>query len=212
MIAAKIHEVVSYTPIDVGSDSFYEAIQSAKAAGKETEKVKGVFGTIQSKWFGSFVHTYNEDEYRRMVTVLFDEGKAGFALKNRDIISIFKHPDCKLKALDYIIPEALNRGGKRLDCFNRGLPEMYAKYGFTPVAKVAFTEEFAPEDWNYARDDHPDVVFMVYKKTVIRGSPEHPQARIQRIQGEIGLLPYSTYEDAVSIQTQAVEALEQYDV
>ncbi len=25
---------------------------------------------------------------------------------------------------------------------------MYAKFGFSPVAKVAFNEEFAPEDWN----------------------------------------------------------------
>ena len=142
-----------------------------------------------------------------METVVFDEGNAGFALKNRDVVSVYKHPECKIKALEVVMPEAVKRGGRRLDCFNRGLPAMYAKFGFSPVAKVAFNEEFAPEDWNYVRDI-TDVVFMVYNKAVLNRSPERPAVLVLRIEDEIERLPHSPYEDAVETQMKAVETLE----
>ncbi len=37
-------------------------------------------------------------------------GNAGFALKNRDVVSVYKHPECKIKALEVVMPEAVKRG------------------------------------------------------------------------------------------------------
>ena len=81
-----------------------------------------------------------------MTPILFDEGGAGFALKNGDIVSVFKHPKSNLgSALNAVIPLAIQLGGNRLDCFSKGLPAMYAKFGFLPVAKIQSTKNMLLE-------------------------------------------------------------------
>ena len=185
----------------VSAPKFLEAIESAKNEGKQDDVDNGTFNAQDSNWFGAFVHSCSVEEYQRMTPILFDEGKAGFALKNGDIVSVFKHPKSNLsRALDAIIPLAIQLGGNRLDCFSRGLPAMYAKFGFSPVAKIQFDPECAPRDWNYARDGQPEIVFMVYKKTIIDRTQEEARTRIQRVQAEISQLNYSTYDEALRVQ------------
>lgn len=190
----------SYSTI-VNAKVFFRAIEDAKNEGKEEDINRSTFLTKDSKWFGAYVHTYSVEEYIQTTPILLDNGKAGFALKNGDIISVFKHPKTNLQnALSAIFPLALQLGGNRLDCFNKGLPIMYAKFGFFPVAKIQFDPEYAPSDWNYVRDGQPDIVYMVYQKNVKATAQETIADRARRIEQAVSHLEYTTYDEAIKIQ------------
>ena len=65
-----------------------------------------------------------------------------------DIVGVFKNKDGgPKKALDTMMPIAIEQGGDRLDCYGEGLVNLYAKYGFEPVARVEFNPEYANEGW-----------------------------------------------------------------
>lgn len=62
-----------------------------------------------------------------------------------DIVAVFKNKNGgPPKALDTMMPIAIEQGGDRLDCYGKGL-KLYAKYGFEPVAKVEFNKTYANE-------------------------------------------------------------------
>jgi len=131
------------------SEKFYEAINSAK---KDNE-------------YGSFVHAYERDEYKKMKLFVVNAGAAGVAVKKGDIVSVFKNPDMALKDSierinNTLLVTALKNGGERLDCFDGFLPELYAKFGFVPCARLKFNDEYAPEGWNFERDGKPNILFM----------------------------------------------------
>ncbi|WP_456679494.1 hypothetical protein [Bradyrhizobium sp. S3.7.6] len=97
-----------------------------------------------------------------------DDGQVGFALKGDDIISVFKHPDSNAKNIvASILPLAVQEGGRRLDCFDTVLPELYSLNGFRAVSRTPFDENYQPEGWDKElfkayNGGKPDVVFMVY--------------------------------------------------
>ena len=117
--------------------------------------------------YGSAVYVYDEAEYANMKLFTTPDGQAGFALKDGDIVSVFKHPDSDIKgALDSIMPLAKEQGGVKLDAFDTMLTGAYRKYGFNTKAKMPFSEEFAPEGWDPKQykeynEGKPDVDYMV---------------------------------------------------
>lgn len=179
---------------------FHISIEAAKNDGKQEDIDSGKFGTIHSKWNGAYVHTYPVDDYKEMDMLLTEDSKAGVAIKgDEDIVSVFKHPKSTVRNLvDTLLPEAIKRGGNRLDCFNGVLPILYSKHGLVPVAKVEFNQDFAPEDWNYARDGKPDIIFMAYGPNV--KIEEDPAVRKEIIKKIIDGLPHSTYDEASNMQ------------
>lgn len=135
---------------------------------------------------------------------LSNDKKCGVALKEVDIVSVFKHKDGPKGALDVLIPTAIANGGRRLDCFSihNGLPFMYSKYGFIPVSKIKFDRKEAPDEWNYERDGEPDIVFMAYdKEAMIERNDADQASKIRKI---VDNLPYSSYDDAVRTQKEFV--------
>lgn len=65
-----------------------------------------------------------------------------------DIVAVFKNKNGgPPKALDTMMPIAIEQGGDRLDCYGEGLAKLYAKYGFEPVARVEFNKTYANEGW-----------------------------------------------------------------
>ena len=202
-MASPIAASRSVLPNEVDADTFYRAITSAQNYRKEEEKQNGVFNTVHSEWFGAYVHVYSVEEYQDMRRILFDSGRAGFALKNRDIVSVFKHHASTISALKTMMPVAVALGGNRLDCFGGELPFRYLKLGFFPVAKVRFNPRYAPEDWNYARDGEPDIIYMVYKKAIVDQQPAPSQELDSQMESAISRLNYTTYEDALAIQMQS---------
>jgi hypothetical protein len=143
---------------------------------------------------GAFVHTYDESEYEKMKLFLVNAGAAGMAVKEGDIVSVFKNPDMARKDLierinNVLLVEALKNGGERLDCFDGFLPELYARFGFTPVARLGFNDDFAPEHWNFDRDGRPNIIFMAHSGDSLE--------EVLRKQKEKAFVPYSKVKDTV---------------
>lgn len=81
-----------------------------------------------------------------------------------DIVSVFKNPNNSHArgSVSSILLTALNNGGVKLDNFDGKLSDMYNDHGFIPVARTAFVDEYAPDDWNYERDGRPDIIFWMH--------------------------------------------------
>ena len=149
------------------SDGFHQAIGRAK----------------QNNMHGAFVTQHEVSEYASDALFLSEDGNTGVAVTpDGDIVSVFKNPNGKAKkAVHSILLTALENGGVKLDNFDGALSDMYWNHGFIPVARTSFDPEFAPTDWNYARDGQPDIIFWVH-------NGEDAQTVARRI-GEYGDLP-----------------------
>lgn len=95
-----------------------------------------------------FVHRYSPEELSQMRLFLTPDGKSGFALKpDGDLVSVFS----AIKGRgDVIMPEAIAKGGTKLDAFEGYLTnDLYPRYGFKEVRREP----------NWTKGG-PDVVFM----------------------------------------------------
>ncbi len=133
-----------------GAKTFRDSIQASKE------------GSV----FGASVYVYDQSDYEGMRLFLSEDGKAGFALKGDDIVSVFAGPEQR-GAVNGILQLATQEGGRRLDAFDTVLPFLYAIHGFKPVARSKWNDDFAPDDWNKEtfkdfNNGEPDVVFMVH--------------------------------------------------
>ena len=96
-------------------------------------------------------------EYQSMKCYLTADGKAGIAIKkDGDVVSVFSSGGNK--SLGKLLPFAVANGGRKLDCFGKGLQDMYARYGAKATGQTPFSEEAAPDDWD--KKDKPPVVAM----------------------------------------------------
>ncbi len=118
--------------------------------------------------YAASVYVYDEDEYRQMRLLVTDDGRAGVAVKGDEIVSAFAHRDCAHpKSVQSMLSQATTLGGRRLDCFDTVLPDLYADAGFVPVARLKWNDDYAPNGWDYDtfrayNNGRPDVVFMAY--------------------------------------------------
>lgn len=130
--------------------AFYNSITAAKANNDHS----------------AFLTSYEQDDYQDMELYVVNAGAAGMAIKkDGDIVSVFKNPDmAKKDDIDKInkvlLLTAVKNGGLKMDCFDGFLPALYCRYGFRPICKLKFNDEYAPDGWNFERDGRPDVVFM----------------------------------------------------
>lgn len=83
-------------------------------------------------------------------TFMNDNGTVGVGIApDGDIVAVFKNKNGgPPKALDTMMPIAIEQGGDRLDCYGSGLVDVYARYGFEPVARVEFNKTYANEGWS----------------------------------------------------------------
>jgi hypothetical protein len=136
------------------------------------------------------------DDYMGKRLFLMDDGFSGFALNGDDIISVFSVPDRAPKgAVKRIMEVAVPEGGRRLDAFDTYLPMVYSRTGFRSVAKLPFSREFAPENWNFdffektLGNSDPDIMFMVY-------DPENASAATDNL--------VEQYDDGIASQNAAL--------
>jgi hypothetical protein len=126
-----------------------------------------------------FFHMYSPEEYATMTMLVLGNGIAGCAIKqNGELVSVFKNEELAREAgIDkvsgIIIPAAIQYGARKLDCYSGFLDSMYARFGFSPVAKLAFDTRFAPNSWNYEKYGKPDIVFMAYNNSSKQEIPEN---------------------------------------
>jgi hypothetical protein len=148
--------------------------------------------------YGAAVHVYDSAEYNEMRLFATPDGNAGFALHGDDIVSVFKAKGGPKNAVASVLALAVKLGGKRLDCFDTQLPELYSNAGFKAVARLKFDEQYAPPGWSYETFDHyndgrPDVVGMVY-------DPNH-EAAYKATDGAF----VEQYDDIAAAQRDAIK-------
>ena len=82
-------------------------------------------------------------------TFMNESGTVGVGVApDGDIVAVFKNKNGgPRKALDTMMPIAIEQGGDRLDCYGEGLVKVYTSYGFEPVARVEFNPEYANDGW-----------------------------------------------------------------
>lgn len=89
------------------------------------------------------------------VTFMTNDGLAGAAVTaDGDIEAVFKNPASQIKGASApLMLNAIENGGRKLDCYGDRLVKTYNKMGFEPVARVAWNPEYAPEGWTYGPKD-----------------------------------------------------------
>lgn len=101
-----------------------------------------------------------------MRTFLTSDGLAGFALDGEDIVSVFRNAHATPRGLaDALMRQAVAEGGRTLDAFDTYLPKVCARCGFVEVGRLAWDDQCASHDWDYAAFEkwnggRPDVVLM----------------------------------------------------
>jgi hypothetical protein len=130
-----------------------------------------------------------------------EDGLAGAVVKpDGDLVSVFKHPDSTAKMRDILTDasqEATKLDGFDIDNF---LPNYYSRFGFRPVARVTFNDDFAPPKWNFEENGRPDNVFMVRDPENKLGLPEYDAYSEVR-----DSVPLVSYEEALKLQQDAVD-------
>lgn len=164
---------------------------------------KAIMAAKENNDHSAFLSTYSAQEYVDMKKFVVNAGSAGVAIKpSGDIVSVFKNPNMAqkddIKQINReLLLTALRNGGNHLDCFDGFLPDLYSRYGFRPICRLKFDDEYAPDGWNFEIDGRPDVVFMAASgddyETVIEKSTEKAYKKY----GEYESVPYiESYDQA----------------
>lgn len=97
-------------------------------------------------------------------TYMDADGTIGFVIADGgDIEGVFKNNQRNHTrfAMNGVIPQAIAEGGEKLDCYGEGLVKLYENYGFIPVARVEFNEEYANPGWDASKGT-PYIYFMLH--------------------------------------------------
>jgi hypothetical protein len=113
----------------------------------------------------AFATNYSEEELSEMGTVLSDSGKSGVAVHDHgdgriEGTALFNNGDPSGSGLAMLAHAVESMGVNYVECFGGTLNTFYARLGFVEDTRTPFNAEYAPPDWNYERDDHPDYVTM----------------------------------------------------
>ncbi len=115
-----------------------------------------------------YVTVYSEEEYRKMGAKIYltEDKLSGFAVKpDGELISAFSSVRGRGKAIAQM---AVMKGATHLDCYDEPishhLPNLYSDVGFMETKRLKWDDQYAPEGWDYERNDNPDVVFMERKE------------------------------------------------
>jgi hypothetical protein len=156
------------------------------------------------------VHAYSAKEYDGMRMFVTPDGLAGVVVKpDGDVASLFKNPRAGsfTKHGFDLMRLATQEGGRKEDVFDIDIPDFDARMGFRAVARVQWNDEFAPDGWpyeKYAKNNggRPDVVFLVYDPDKVLGEFKTYTRDVKPG------LEYSTYDDAVAAQSEALSKID----
>ncbi|NMC35088.1 MAG: hypothetical protein GYA36_21915, partial [Veillonellaceae bacterium] len=199
-------DVLSNNPKAVIDNSFSEVSDATSFYNAISESKKG------NKYAAS-VFVYPEADYKKYRKFLTDDGLAGAAIDNNGtIISVFSHGAGKGRA-PQIILQAIKEGGVKLDHYDTELTEYYHRFGFVPVAKVKWNDQYAPQDWDKEtfkryNNGEPDVVLMAYDG----GDPNTLSQRYGKFGGVKAALdnaPYvASFEEGQVLQDEYVKRVQ----
>lgn len=131
-------------------------------------------------------------------TYMDAKGSAGFAIApDGDIEAVFanKAAGAPKGATKSTIPQAVALGGNKLDCYGADLVKLYARYGFEPVARVAFNPEYANDGWT-ADKGSPDIYFMMHNGDSADAVVQNMGSYKRWSKAELDTLPVMDYDSA----------------
>lgn len=155
----------------VGAPAVVEPAAPANPRVREVSNPEEFFAALkrnaEESGHGAFVSVPDSaDFYAKHKMLMGEHGETAAVSPDGDIVAVSKPKSAPPGWVDAVIPEAVARGGNRMDNFDRpagakaGLPDFYSKHGFRAVARTPFNREYAPKGWDYAKHGEPDVVFM----------------------------------------------------
>ena len=131
-------------------------------------------------------------------TYMDANGSTGFAVApDGDIEAVFanKTAGAPKGATKSTIPQAVALGGNKLDCYGADLVKLYARYGFEPVARVAFNPEYANDGWT-ADKGSPDIYFMMHNGDSADAVVQNMGSYKKWSKAELDTLPVMDYDSA----------------
>lgn len=146
-------------------------------------------------------------------TFLAADGSSGFAIeRSGNIVGVFRNKSAggQKGVTKIILPLAIENGGTKLDCYGEELVRIYSKFGFYPVARVEFNEQYANPGWDESKG-RPEVIFMAHNgddaATVIRNWDTYHKWTREEIQ-VLPLYDKNGYEDAAAYRDSILERQE----
>lgn len=145
------------------------------------------------------------------VTFMTNDGLAGAAVTaDGDIEAVFKNPTSQIKrASAPLMLNAIENGGRKLDCYGIGLVNNYNTFGFEPVARVAWNPEYAPDGWTYGPKD----VYVMKLSDGVDAAAVKARLGLKESEGgfhawtqpELDALPEMDYDEALAYRDSLLE-------
>ena len=146
------------------------------------------------------------------ITFMTKDGLAGAAVTaDGDIEAVFKNPASGIrKASAPLLLNAIENGGRKLDCYGIGLVNNYSSFGFEPVARVEWNPEYAPEGWTYGPKD----VYVMKLADGVDAQTVKAKMGLSEAEGgfhawtqeELNALPVMDYDDALAYRDSLIKS------
>jgi len=155
-----------------------------------------------SNKFGSAVDVRSAADYAGFDLILLRNGDRTVTISispDGEVGSVTKSETADREQVKAAMQAAASTGqAKWLNGFDTILPDLYSKFGFEPVARVAFDDQYAPQGWDYElyskfNGGRPDVVFMRYTGVPV----DYDSAKA---------VPVGSYDEAAAMAKAKVEA------
>jgi len=193
---------------------------SSKNSGRSEKTFKGIsrvnakdFVEIASRnkrnhKFGSSVDVFKAKDYKGYhLIVAKGKGRAYVTLAispSGEVSSVTASKSATKADLNAAFDLAIASGGVRwLNGFDTVLGDLYAYYGFEPVARLPFDTDQAPSDWSYKaynkfKDGKPDLLFMKFNGQMGRKLSEYSDPGYA-----------DSYDQAVELATEGADVTAQ---
>ena len=128
----------------------------------DTDAVSFIAGRDKAK-HTEFLTPYTPEELSGAKIKTVSGLEAGYAVKpGGDIVNVYNNtPHKGLGAVSVI--DAVQKGGKTLDCVDNYLVQFYKSLGFVETKRVKFDPAQAPKNWDFEKHGSPDIVFLKHE-------------------------------------------------
>jgi hypothetical protein len=107
-----------------------------------------------------YLSELNPEDIRHHQLYTNPEGTTGVAIDpHGDIQNVFNNGGPQ-GAGAHAVAHAIANGGRTLDAYDHFLPAYYRQFGFNETGRMKFNRAYAKSNWDFEKDDEPDVVFM----------------------------------------------------
>jgi hypothetical protein len=136
---------------EVDADIFHKAAAKAKSVNK----------------YGAAVDVLTPEQYSKYRLFITEDGLTGLALSPDGDMGTGFDMSGKPRRLAQLLILGIENGATHANAYDTILPNYYANFGFKPVARNLWNDNFKPDDWKYEtfeqwNNGRPDVVHFIW--------------------------------------------------